>query len=257
MTGDDVCSVFEQMLPQDEIDRLCQQCGVIERQRKLHLGMLVWAMVIAAGTPGGAYQADVLRSYLEFEVPRVARSAFYRWFDAPLEQFMAALADRALAYARAQQVDLTGILGDVKDWYIVDSTTVRVSDALQDEFPGAGDYAALKVHNVLSVGCGAPVRYHFSPAREHDSRHLQIDASWQGCGLLADLAYASLARLRACNSHGVRFVIRLKDNWKPKVDYRARGQVTQEFCPGTDLDVLLDQEILVLNGHTVDADVRV
>ena len=26
--------------------------------------------------PGGAYQADILRSYLEFEVPPVARSAF-------------------------------------------------------------------------------------------------------------------------------------------------------------------------------------
>jgi putative transposase len=257
MTGEDVQQVFEAILPQQEIERLCAQCGVIERQRKLHLGMLVRAMVIAAGTPGGAYQADVLRSYLEFEVPRVARSAFYRWFDAPLEQFMTALADRALAYARAQQIDLTGMLGGVKDWYIVDSTTVRVRDALRDEFPGTGDYAALKVHKVLSVGCGAPVGYHFSPAREHDSRHLQIDESWQGCGLLADLAYASLTRLRACNAHGVRFVIRLKDNWKPKVDYLARGQVTQEFCPGTDLDVLLEQEILVLKGHSVDADVRV
>jgi hypothetical protein len=89
---------------------------------------------------------------------------------------MGALADRALAYARAQQVDLTGMLGGVQDWDIVDSTTVRVRDALQDELPGAGDYAALKVHKVLSIGCGAPVRYHFSPAREHDSRHLQIDA---------------------------------------------------------------------------------
>src|SRR5262245_4387834 len=257
MTGEDVQQVFEAILPQREIERLCAQFGVIERQRKLHLGMLVRAMVIAAGTPGGAYQGDVLRSYLEFEVPRVTRSAFYRWFDEPLEQFMAALADRALAYASAQQVDLTGILGGVKDWYIVDSTTVRVRDALQDEFPGAGDYAALKVHKVLSVGCGAPVRYHFSPAREHDSRHLQIDASWQGCGLLADLAYASLARLRACNSHGVRFVIRLKDNWKPKVDSIARGRITQEFFPGTDLDVLLEEEILRLDGRAIDADVRV
>jgi hypothetical protein len=52
----------------------------------------------------------------------------------------------------------------------------------------------------------------FSPAREHDSRHLQIDVPWQGCGLLADLAYASLARLRAGNAHGVRLVIRLNDN---------------------------------------------
>jgi hypothetical protein len=230
---------------------------VIERQRKLQLGMLVRAMVIAAGTPGGAYQADVLRSYLECEVPRVARSAFYRWFDEPLEQFMAALADRALAYARAQQVDLSGMLGEVKDWYIVDSTTIRVRDALREKFPGTGAYAALKVHKVLSIGCGAPVYYHFSPAREHDSRHLEIDASWRGYGLLVDLAYASVARLRACHTHGVRFVIRLKGNWKPKVESIARGRVTPEFFPGTDLDVLLEEEILVLDGRAIDADVHV
>jgi hypothetical protein len=83
----------------------------------------------------------------EFEVPRVTRAAFYRWFDAPLERCMAALAERALAYAQAQQVDLPGPLSGVKDWYIVDSTTVRVRDALIDEFRGAGAYAALKVHN--------------------------------------------------------------------------------------------------------------
>jgi hypothetical protein len=163
MTGDDVREVFEAILPQEEIDRLCVDCDVIARQRKMNLGMLVRAMVIAAGTPGGAYQADILRSYLEFEVPQVARSAFYRWFDEPLERFMAALAERALAYARAQQVDLSGPLGGVHDWYIVDSTTVTVRDALRGEFPGTGEYAAIKVHKVLSVGCGAPVRYHFSP----------------------------------------------------------------------------------------------
>src|SRR6266850_6427391 len=257
MTGEDVRHVFEAMLPRDEIDRLCMQCGVIERQRKLDLGMLVRAMVISAGTPGGAYQADVLRSYLEGEVPPVARSAFYRWFDEPLERFMAALAERAVAYARAQQVDLSGPLCGVKDWYIVDSTTVRVRDALRKEFPGTGEYAAIKVHKVLSVGCGAPVRYHFSPAREHDSRHLTIDESWRGYGLLADLAYASLDRLRACEAHGVRFVIRLKDNWKPKVDHIARGQVAQEFLRGTDLDVLLEDKVLLLDGRAIDADVHV
>jgi putative transposase len=257
MTGDEVRAVFEQMLPQDALNRLCQQCGVIERQRKLTLVMLVRAMVISAGTPGGAYQADVLRAYLESEVPRVTRAAFYRWFDEPLERFMEALAQRALAYARAQQVDLPGPLSGVKDWYSVDSTTIKVRDALLEEFPGTGDYTALKVHKVLSVGCGAPVRYHFSPARDHDSPHLQIDDSWRGYGLLADLASASLARLRACETYDVRFVIRLKDNGKPKVDYRARGQVIREFFPGTDLDALLEEETLVLNGHAIDADVHV
>jgi hypothetical protein len=257
MTGDEVRQVFEALLPQEEIDRLCEECGVIERQRKLNLGMLVRAMVISAGTPGGAYQADVLRSYLECEVPHVVRSAFYRWFDEPLERFMGALAEHGLAYARAQQVDLAGPLCGVTDWYIVDATTVTVRDALIEEFPGTGGYAAIKVHKILSVGCGAPVRYHFSPAREHDSRHLQIDESWRGYGLLADLAYASLDRLRACDTYGVRFVIRLKENWKPKVDYVARGQVTQAFFPGRDFDALLEQESLLLDGRVIDADVHV
>jgi hypothetical protein len=78
MTGEEVRQVFETILPHNEMERLCAQLGVIARQRKLHLGMWVRAMVIAAGTPGGTYQGDVLRSYLEFEVPRVARSACYR-----------------------------------------------------------------------------------------------------------------------------------------------------------------------------------
>jgi len=145
----------------------------------------------------------------------------------------------------------------VKDWYIVDSTTVMVRDVLREEFPGTGDDAAIKVHKVLSVGCGAPVRYHFSPAREHDSRHLTVDETWRGCGLLMDLGYASLERLRACEAHGVRLVIRLKDNWKPKVDYVARGQVTPEFFPGTDLDALLEADLLLLDGKALDADVHV
>jgi hypothetical protein len=102
-----------------------------------------------------------------------------------------------------------------------------------------------------------PVRYHCSPAREHDSRHLQSDASWQGSGWLADLAYASLARLRACNESHVRLVIRLKETWQPKVDHLARGHVTQAFFPGTDLDALLEQDIVVLDGRAIDADVPV
>ena len=257
MTGEDVREVFEAILPQQDIEARCAPCGVIERQRTLHRGMVVRALVMAAGTPGGAYQAAILRSYLEFAVPRVARAAFYRWFDEPLEQCMGAWADRALAAARAQQVDLTGILGGGKDWYSVASTTVRVRDALRDECPGAGDAAALKGHKVLAGGCGASVYYHFSPAREHDSRHLTVDESWRGCGRLADLADASLARVRACNDHGVRCVIRLKDHWQPTVDHLARGPVSQAFCPGTDLDARLAQDIVILDGQAIEADVQV
>jgi hypothetical protein len=97
MTGTEVRAVFEELWPPGEMNRLCRPCGVIERQRTLHLAMLVRALVISAGTPGGADPADILRASLESEVPRVTRAAFDRWFDAPLERSMAALAQRALA----------------------------------------------------------------------------------------------------------------------------------------------------------------
>jgi hypothetical protein len=170
---------------------------------------------------------------------------------------MAALADRALAYARAQQVELSGPLGGVTDWYMVDATTVTVREALLEELPGTGGDAAMKVHTMLAVGCGAPVPYHCRPAREPDRRPLQLDESWRGDGLLADLADASLDRLRACDTPGVRCVLRLTDNWKPTVEPIARGQVTQAVLPGTDFDALLADDTLVLDGRTVDAEVPV
>jgi hypothetical protein len=108
MTGDEVRHVVEAMVPQGELDCRCAPCGVIERQRQLKLGMFVRARVLSAGTPGGADPADVLGSSLECEVPPGARSAFSRGFDAPLERFMAALADRARADARAPQVERSG-----------------------------------------------------------------------------------------------------------------------------------------------------
>ena len=76
MTGHDVRTVFEPLLPQEAMDRLCPPCGVIERPRKRHLGTVVRAMVMAAGTPGGADQADSLRASRECEVPPVTRAAF-------------------------------------------------------------------------------------------------------------------------------------------------------------------------------------
>nr|MDQ3831853.1 hypothetical protein [Candidatus Tectomicrobia bacterium] len=92
MTGDDVPTVFGKRLPQDEMHRLCQPSEVVRHQRRPNRGMLVRAMVMSVGTPGGAYRANVLRSFLEFEVRRVTRAACYRWSDEALGRFMEALA---------------------------------------------------------------------------------------------------------------------------------------------------------------------
>lgn len=191
MTGEALREIFEAILPTDAIEYFAAQLGVVERRRRLDVAALVRAAVVATSSPSGGLQADVIRNYAESGAPRLARSAMYGKFDEEFEALMQVLAENALEYAQNQKLDLPGILAGVKDWRIVDSTTVKVHDAVKGELPGTGDYAAIKVHKVLSVGSGAPVEFHFSAAREHDSKHLDIDESWRGFGLLADLGYAT------------------------------------------------------------------
>lgn len=257
MTGDAMREVFAALLPSDLIDDFARFFGVVERERVFEVSTFVRCAVMGAGSPGGGLQADMIRNYLEAVGRPMARSALYRKFDEEFEALMEVLAEHALEYARSQKVDLPGILAGVTDWRVVDSSTVKVNDAVKDVLPGTGEYAAIKVHKTYSIGCSAPVAYHFSAAREHDSRHLTIDESWRGYGLLADLGYASLDRLRACIAHDVKFVIRLKENWKPKVTSVARGDITRMFFAGSDLDVLLEDESLALRGKPLDATARV
>ena len=256
MRGSDVRDVFEQVLPEEALSTMIQQSGLQERVRKLDPVSLVRAAVISAARGGAGRQSAILEMYFDTGSPRVVRGAAYGWFSPALEQTMQSVADRALAYARAQPLDLPGWLGEqVVDWHIVDSSTVKLDDDLRDAFPGAGSYAALKVHKRFSVGIGTTVDYRISPAREHDAPHLVLDESWRRHGLLVDLGYASHALLRDAELFEVKYVLRLKESWRPKVDAIAAGDLRRTFVPGTDLDLLLDDEVLVLSGKCIDADV--
>jgi hypothetical protein len=61
-----------------------------------------------------------------------------------------------------------------------------LDDVLVGDFPGTGDYAALKIHKEWSVGTGNLIGYKITPAREHDNPHLVVDEARRGTGLLID-----------------------------------------------------------------------
>ena len=253
-----VREIFEAVLPDEALEALTRATGLVQRERKLDANMFIRSAVISAARGSAGRQAAVLETYMMLGAPKVARGASYAWFSEAFEQTMEAVAKRALSYARLQPLDLPGWLGKpVTDWHIVDSMTVKLDDALRDAYPGAGPYAALKIHKRYSLGIGTVVDYSISPAREHDAPHLTLDESWRGLGLLADLGYASINLLRDAERFGVAYVIRLKDNWKPKVARIAAGDVKKTFLPGTDLDALLEDEVLHLTGAEIDADVHV
>lgn len=243
------------MFQLDELRALARHYGVQERERAFDLAGFVLALILSGGTHEGGRQYDVLRTYAENGAPKVTRGAFYSWFSAPLELLLETLLTRALALAGATEKLLPGILGGVRDWHVVDSTTIKLDKALIARWRGTGDYAALKIHKRWSVGHGNLVSYELSPAVEHDSPHLIIDETWRGMGLLADLGYASLERFRQCEAFDVRYVMRLKDGWKPKLDRLVRGTLSPEVIGRLPQEIVLTEDVLLLEGSAVDADV--
>jgi len=257
MTGDELRGHLREALDAGAIGALVAKYGIQERERKLDVFEFVVALILAGGTHEGGRQYDVLRTYVDNGAPRVVRGTFYAWFTEPLLKLLTDLLDRAIAIGQRQPTLLPGILGGVTDWRVFDSTTVRLDDKLVDTFPGSGDYAALKIHKEWSVGTGNLLGYKITPAREHDSPHLVVDEHRRGTGLLMDLGYASIERLVECDMYDVQYVIRLKENWKPTVDRLVRGAVFRDAVEGADFDALLDEEIVVLDGQAIDADVTV
>jgi hypothetical protein len=235
MLGSDIQEVLQAILPEDALDAMIEEAKFQQRERKSEAVHLIRTMILSASSGRGGRLIEVMELYFKGFGARVARSSFYSWFGKSLEQVVLGIAQRAMSYALTQPLDLPGVLGmHVRDWHIVDSTVVQLPRALMREYPGTGDYAALKIHKRFSVGVGTTVDYRITAAREHDAAHFTIDESWRGLGILFDLGYASMDRVQECERHNVRYVIRLKDGWKPKVMSVTRGTVTKAFVEGTE-----------------------
>jgi putative transposase len=255
MDGTILRETLQAILPENVIERFAEKLGVVERNRKREIVKLVYSLVLSAGSDDSGVLAEAMRRYNTEARERVVRGAFYAWLDDEMADLMERLVEEAIGYAWSLPALLPGILGTVDDWFIFDSETVTLRPELADIYPGSGSPAAVKVHKELSVGRGCMTGFHFSPAKDHDSPHLTIDERYSGMGLLIDLGYVSIARIGACEKYNVKFVWRLKDSWKPQVSRITRGEIQGEFFEGADFDELLMNEVIVLDGRCVDAEV--
>ena len=241
----------------EQLFDLARQYKLIERQRCMDLVALVLSLIFTGGTEECGRQYAVLRRYIENGAPEVVRGAFYAWFNEPLEMLLSELLRRAMQAASVLPKLLPGVLGTVSDWRIVDSTTIGLRPKLMEHWKGCWEYAALKIHKEWSVGLGNLVSYHLSPARESDCNHLTIDETRRGTGLLIDLGYVSHEKLRACETHGVSYVIRLKSNWKFRPKRLVVGNLDGQLEIDTGVDMKLRRETVMVDDKPLDVDVEI
>jgi len=258
MKAQDVQGLFEAILPYSFIEEAVKRLGVQKRQRLFRPEALVISLALVGGTAEAGRIATTIRDYFDRGNPAVARSVYYGWFGAELLALMQELVERAKTHVREMPRHLPGILAGRSDWRAFDSTTVRLHDDLKVLYPGTGDYAALKVHVELSLGCENVVDYHISPAREHDGPHLTVDEKRRGTGLIVDMGYVSHDLFRSCAKHDVHLVVRLKEGWKVFLDGSATEGEQSEWVGGAELLRSLDWDApLDIRDHAeLDVDVR-
>jgi hypothetical protein len=254
MDGAKLKAVLTAALPAARVRELGRELGVVERQSLVVLEELVNALVLTAGAPSGGRQADVLRTYVESTGTHPVRGTFYARFNDRLEALLERLLQDSLEQIAEEPVLLPPCLRTVHDWLVIDSETVKLHESLKEEYPGTGDYAAVKVHKLYSLGRHNLVDFRFSPARDHDSRWCTVDESMRGYGLLMDLGYASHDRLRACLKHDVSFVVKLKTGWKARLNAVAQGEMLGLFA-GTEFSEALALGSLSCHQGRLDADV--
>lgn len=112
MTGAKLRQMMETMLPDALLGEVADATGFHQRDRKRNAVKFLRTMLIAASSPSGGRQADIMRHYFEMGVERVVRGSFYDWFGPPLEAAMAKLSEIAMTWARAQRVDLSTAASD-------------------------------------------------------------------------------------------------------------------------------------------------
>ncbi len=256
MKGTMLRKALHNVLPADVIEQAVEKAHLVTRRMKLDAVALVRSLVLSMGSDDSGRLADAYELYLREADEEVVRGAFYGWLGDKLVRVMEALSQHALEVVRSERPVLEGPLAKRDDWLVVDSETVTLRDSLRETYPSTSKRAGLKVHNVYSLGRNNVVDYWVSPAREHDARHLEVDESMRGKGLIVDLAYASKRTLAACQRHGVGLVMRLKKGWKPTMR-RLHGPDDSVDVDDLVLEGLVDLAPSTLDGATIDADVRV
>ena len=256
MNGTILREVLQTIFPISLLLEQARRFNVIQRDRKVDLVALIISLVLNTGSDDSGRLADVYRRYIGEVASKVVRGAFYHWIDKALAKLLEWTLEQALFHVRALPVFLPGNLGVVRDWIIVDSETVTLRKALKKSFPSTSKKkGGIKIHKYFSVGLGCMVGYRLSSARENDNRNFEITEKDRGLGYLVDLSYASIAFIKSCAKYNVKFVIRLKENWQPRVTQVVIAQLGDYFFEGMNFRFACDIGSIILDDRPIDLNV--
>lgn len=226
-------SALSRLFPAAVLRRLARETGMVLRLRQVDPVNLFWVVVLAQGSGGERSFADMRRSYEKMTGKKIAASSFYSRFTPAFTEFLRRLLNVGLENLNRCAGRATAVLGEIQEILCVDSTIVRLHDALASRWPACRTnhtLAALKLHTVLNVRGRGAQHVKITSERVHDGPVLRAGRWVKGRLLLFDLGYFRYTLFAAIARHGGFFLTRLKDNANPtllRLYRRPRGRAVQ------------------------------
>jgi hypothetical protein len=158
--------------PAAEIRRLARGTGWIRRSRKVEAVEFFWSLVLSLDGQRLRHIADLRRSFERVTSVRLSASSFYNRFTPALTCFLKLAMTKLLEKATEASEAVGPLLSGIKEILCVDSTVIRLHDALARVFPACRTnhtLAATKLHTVLNVRGRGPRSIKITAARPRRS----------------------------------------------------------------------------------------
>lgn len=228
-------AALSRMFPKALLQRLARETGAVRRLRKVDPVQLFWVVVLSFGNGGTRTLGELRRCYERVTGEKVSASSFYNRFTPAFTEFLRAAFAQGLEKLSRCSQGAAAVLGEIREVLCIDSTVIRLHDALASCWPACRTnhtLAAMKLHMVLNVRGVGPQRVKITSERVADGPALRAGEWVRGRLLLFDLGYFRYALFAAIAKHGGFFLTRLKDNANPVLrrlhrQYRGRAMVVE------------------------------
>lgn len=245
------------------IDSLVKESDLVQRQRKIKIPELIWALILSSSHQANRSIAGVARSYSEVTDESIARSSIYsrlnKGFAKLLKLLTLSLIQKTPVGEEHSAQDQRELVQSLKTRfqgvYAVDSCSNKLRGKLKGQLPGVSTPASLKLHCFLNVLSGRLVKVKKSKGRTADLKACQLGGWIKDSLLIGDLGYFSYNHFHRIEQHGGQFVSRTKSNINPKIVHNHRSKTR-----GNSIDVegmKLKEALKKIKRDVLDVDVEV
>lgn len=228
----------DKLMPYDFLLDKARETGFLKRFRKLNPAYLIIILIFGISSHSRPTFEEIYRRYIDFDAnPKFSSSitiqSFKKRFDQNLVKFLSFLLSHYIDVMISEcPARFKNQVIRFKDILIQDSSIIRISQKLADEYPAARsrcNAAGLKIHAVLSAHAHSVKTIEITGERIHDSKMLRIGSDIKNVLIITDLGYYSLKIFTKIKYYGGFFVSRLKTNAKPKVVSVMSGKVSKKL----------------------------